>query len=38
MFVRVNEFHSFIVSFDYLLVAARNAQTKHVNKRIMGRD
>ena len=37
-FVRVKEFHSFIVSSDYLLVAARNAQTKHANKRIMGRD
>jgi len=31
-FVRVNEFHSFIVSFDYLLVAARNAKTKHVHE------
>jgi len=34
-FVGVNEFHSFIVSSDYLLVTARNAQTKHGNKRIM---
>jgi len=39
-FVRVNEFHSFIVSSDYLLLAARNAQAKHAKanhgKRLKG--
>jgi hypothetical protein len=30
-----NEFHSFIVFYGYLLVAARRAQATHANKQIM---
>jgi len=37
-FVRVIKFYNFIVSSEYLLVAARNAQAKHANNLIMGRD
>jgi len=36
--VRMNEFEGFVVFYGYLLVTARSVQSKHANKRIMGRD